>query len=120
MQNFKSFGFELSIFALGTHGFQPELVAWEHTHGIHILYLYLTLKKQLRIKWPNNKQERAFCNAEVPTWLAISEGEDSMKSIEDLIDIVTELSPSPNYQSPSRNAIDVRHLNLLALYKDCM
>ncbi|KAM3714660.1 hypothetical protein ACB098_01G354200 [Castanea mollissima] len=55
MQNFKSFGFELSIFALGTHGFQPELVAWEHTHGIHILYLYLTLKKQLRIKWPNNK-----------------------------------------------------------------
>ena len=38
---------------------------------------------------------RAFCNVEVPKWLAISEGEDSMKSIEDLIDILTELSPLP-------------------------
>ncbi|KAL4654769.1 hypothetical protein ACB092_01G403800 [Castanea dentata] len=28
------------------NGFQPYLVAWEHTHGVHILYLYLTLKKQ--------------------------------------------------------------------------
>nr|POE45672.1 hypothetical protein CFP56_05562 [Quercus suber] len=67
------------------NGFQPDLVAaWEHTHGVHVLFLYLTLKK-----------ERAFCNAEVPKWLAISEGEDSMKSIEDLIDILTELSPLP-------------------------
>ena len=56
----------------------------------------------------------------MPKWLAISEGEDSMKSIEDLIDILTELSPLPDYQSPSRNAIDVCHPNLLALYKDRM
>ena len=64
----------------------------------------------------------------MPKWLAIGEGEDSMKSIEDLIDILTELSPLPNCQIPSRNAIDVivkctldvRHLNLLTLYKDRM
>ena len=43
-----------------------------------------------------------------------------MKSIEDLIDILTELSPLPDYQSPSGNAINVCHPNLLALYKDRM
>ena len=63
---------------------------------------------------------RIFSNAEVPKWLAISEGKDGMKSIEDLIDILTELSPLPDYQSPSRNAINVCHPNLLALYKDRM
>ena len=62
------------------------------------------------------QQKRAFSNAEVPKWLAISEGEEGMKSIEGLIDILTVLSPLPDYQSPSRNTIDVCHFFFITFF----